>query len=69
LRGFYLPIEDVPGPIARTQDEVVAALLDPELGTKYAEQRAELVTTMAPNDDGRASQRVLDLIAEHVVGD
>jgi CDP-glycerol glycerophosphotransferase len=67
LRGFYLPIEDVPGPIARTQDEVVAALLDPELGAKYAERRAELVATMAPNDDGHATQRVLDLIAEHVV--
>ena len=67
LRGFYLPIEDVPGPIARTQDEVVAALLDPELGAKYAERRAELVATMAPNDDGHAAQRVLDLIAEHVV--
>jgi CDP-glycerol glycerophosphotransferase len=67
LRGFYLPIEDVPGPIARTQDELHAALADPELGAKYAERRADLVATMAPHDDGHAAQRVLDLIAEHVV--
>ena len=29
LRGFYLPIEDVPGPIVTTQDALEAALLDP----------------------------------------
>ena len=69
LRGFYLPVEDVPGPIARTQDELVAALLDPGLAEKYAEHRADLVATMAPHDDGHAAQRLLDLIAEHVVAD
>jgi CDP-glycerol glycerophosphotransferase len=67
LRGFYLPIEDVPGPIARTQDELITALLDPALDEKYAERRANLVATMAPNDDGHAAQRTLDLIAEHIV--
>lgn len=66
LRGFYLPIEDVPGPIAKDQDELEAALLSPDLGadnTPAERKRAELVAQLAPHDDGHASQRVLDLVA------
>jgi CDP-glycerol glycerophosphotransferase len=63
LRGFYFPVSDVPGPMATTQDELVAALLDPDLSAKYADQRAELNARMSPRDDGHARARVLDLIA------
>ena len=63
LRGLYLPADDVPGPITRTQDELVAALLDPQLATRDAPRRAELVARMAPHEDGHAGARVLDLVA------
>lgn len=62
LRGFYLPVQDVPGPIVTTQDDLVEVLLDPLLGAAHAARRAELVTTMCPHDDGAASIRVLDLL-------
>jgi CDP-glycerol glycerophosphotransferase len=69
LRGFYLPIEDVPGPIAKDQDELEAALLAlGELGPGAADpaserKRADLVARLAPHDDGHATARVLDLVA------
>jgi CDP-glycerol glycerophosphotransferase len=62
LRGFYLPVQDVPGPVVTTQDDLAAALLDPQLGVAHAARRAELVATMCPHDDGAASVRVLDLL-------
>ncbi len=63
LRGFYLPIEDVPGAIVTTQDALAAALLDPDLPARDAARRAELNATMSPHDDGGAGRRVLDLLA------
>jgi CDP-glycerol glycerophosphotransferase len=63
LRGFYLPFEDVPGPIVSTQDDLAAALLDPDLPARDAARRAELNATMSPHDDGRATCRVLDILA------
>ncbi|WP_375488749.1 CDP-glycerol glycerophosphotransferase family protein [uncultured Jatrophihabitans sp.] len=63
LRGFYLPVEDVPGPVVRDQDELEAALLAPDLGAAERPRRAELVARLAPHDDGCASTRVLDLLA------
>lgn len=63
LRGFYLPIEDVPGPIVTDQDGLEAALLAPDLDTRDAPRRAELIAEMAPHDDGAACRRVLDILA------
>ena len=62
LRGFYLPVEDVPGPIVRTQDELTTALLDPDAGRRDSARRAALNARMSPLDDGKASRRVLDLV-------
>ncbi len=66
LRGFYLPVDDVPGPVVTTGDDLAAALLDPELSTGWAARRAELNRRMSPHDDGRASQRVLDIVQHRV---
>ncbi len=62
LRGFYLPADSVPGPIVRTQDELVAALLDPQLGTADADRRRAMNAQMSPHDDGRVCERVLDVL-------
>lgn len=62
LRGFYFPIEELPGPLVRTQDELTAALLDPDLAARYAPRRRQVRELMCPHDDGRVSARVLDLI-------
>lgn len=66
LRGFYLPVEDVPGPIVTTQDQLVAALLDPGLPARDAQRRAQLNVQMSPHDDGNACRRVLDLVQPHL---
>lgn len=64
LRGFYLDYDkDLPGPIVETEDELLDALEDVgRLGREYAERRAEFVTRFAPNDDGAASQRVVQAV-------
>lgn len=62
LRGFYLDLEaEAPGPIARTQDELRAALVAAESGDpEHAEARRRFRERFAPLDDGRATARVVD---------
>jgi CDP-glycerol glycerophosphotransferase len=62
LRGFYLPIDEVPGPVVTTQDALEDALLDPELSTRHARARKALNAQINPFDDGTAGRRVLDLL-------
>ncbi len=62
LRGFYLPVTDVPGPIVRTQDGLHAALQAPDLDAADGARRAELNRQMSPHDDGAVCRRVLDLL-------
>ncbi|MGI8678328.1 MAG: CDP-glycerol glycerophosphotransferase family protein [Jatrophihabitans sp.] len=62
LRGFYFPVEDLPGPLVGTQDELVAALSDPRLSARWARRRKEVRDLMCPQDDGLATSRTLDLI-------
>ncbi len=62
LRGFYLPAHSVPGPIVRTQDELVTALLDPALGTADAPRRQAMNAEMSPHDDGHVCARVLGVL-------
>lgn len=62
LRGFYFPVQDLPGPIVHTQDELIAGLLDPESLERDAPRRRAARQRMCPHDDGQASRRVLDLL-------
>jgi len=60
MRGFYLDLEDLPGPIARTQEQLAQALLaaaepGPDEQQRYRRFR-ERFTYL---DDGHASERVL----------
>ncbi|MGO3152468.1 MAG: CDP-glycerol glycerophosphotransferase family protein [Galactobacter sp.] len=63
LRGFYLDVQELPGEIVATQDELAAALKraekDPQRG---AADRARLNAEYSSADDGSASKRVLDLL-------
>jgi len=66
LRGFYFDLADrAPGPILRTQDELVGALHDLDgLREQYAEKTEAFVAEFAPLDDGAASARVVDDLLE-----
>jgi len=63
MRGFYLDLTDLPGPIVRSEDELVAAIRsadspDPELRARY-HRFNERFTYL---DDGHASERVIERV-------
>lgn len=63
-RGFYLNFEQIaPGPLCRTDQELIAALerLD-RTRIDYADRYATFRSTYAGQDDGSAAARVVDLL-------
>ena len=64
VRGFYVPFEEsVPAPLLRTEDELAAALADPEAAcAPFAGRREEFVAAFCPLDDGGAAARVADRV-------
>lgn len=66
LRGFYFDLsEEAPGPLLRTQADLVGALgeLD-DVMTKYRDAYETFVSRFCPLDDGHASARVVDRMLE-----
>lgn len=58
LRGFYFDLEShAPGPLVRTQDELVAALAADQ--AEHADRYAAWTARFNARDDGRASERVV----------
>ena len=63
IRGFYLSLDELPGPIVRDEDgllEAIAGAKDWQPDEKYESFRK----TYNPKDDGHASERVLKRIIE-----
>jgi CDP-glycerol glycerophosphotransferase len=65
MRGFYLELDELPGPVCRTEDELVAALAathipDAELSERYRRFRERFANL----DDGHASERVIERMLE-----
>lgn len=63
LRGFYFDYNEVPGPIFRTQEELVEEL--GQLGSyeqRFGERYDAFHAKFNPLDDGSASRRVLDFV-------
>ncbi|GAA2842248.1 CDP-glycerol glycerophosphotransferase (TagB/SpsB family) [Leucobacter komagatae] len=62
VRGFYLDFETtVPGPIARTAEDVVEVLrVFDVVERNYAERYETFVKRFAPDDDGASSERFVD---------
>jgi CDP-glycerol glycerophosphotransferase len=64
LRGFYFDlVAHAPGPVVRTQDELVAALSQRDV-VAYADRYAEWRAKFNPRDDGHASERVVARILD-----
>jgi CDP-glycerol glycerophosphotransferase len=69
LRGFYIPLEDLPGPISVTQDELHSALLSTqELAPELKEKRDAFRKRFNSLEDGDASARVADYILQKTAG-
>ena len=64
LRGFYFDlVAHAPGPVVRTQEELVTALVDGDPGAVRREVRAWR-EKFNPRDDGHAAERVVDRILD-----
>lgn len=65
LRGFYFALaERAPGPLVRTQEELVEALSQVGLEEVYAERYADWRRQFNALDDGRAAARVVDRLVD-----
>ena len=63
LRGFYLELDELPGPVVRTEAGLVAAIKDSsEEPASEAERRRVFRDRFSPLDDGHAAERVLSRI-------
>ncbi len=69
IRGFYLSLDELPGPIVRTEHELVAAVRE---ATSPLREGDELLRAFrsryAPLDDGHAAERVISLVADAAAG-
>ncbi|WP_144877199.1 CDP-glycerol glycerophosphotransferase family protein [Microbacterium sp. 1.5R] len=65
LRGFYFDLEArAPGPVVRTQDELVTALGDDGVESAYADRYAAWRAQFNSRDDGHAADRVVARILD-----
>ena len=65
LRGFYFDLaERAPGPLVRTQEELVQALDDREVPVAYEQRYAAWRAQFNRRDDGHAAERVVSRILD-----
>lgn len=65
LRGFYFDLESrAPGPLVRSQEELVTALADPTLTEAFAQRYAAWRAQFNTRDDGHAAERVVARILD-----
>lgn len=60
IRGFYMDLEQLPGPIVKTQQDLTEAIRNQFENFQYDEKYRAFNETFNPWDDGEAAQRVLD---------
>ncbi|MGN6272133.1 MAG: CDP-glycerol glycerophosphotransferase family protein [Protaetiibacter sp.] len=66
LRGFYFDLlAEAPGPVVRTREELLDAILDAEVArARYRQQAARWRERFTPLDDGEAGRRVVQRMIE-----
>lgn len=69
IRGFYLDLDELPGPVVKTETELVAAIRRTAAPDAAAAERlSRFKERFCPLDDGHASERVLDRVVPAGVG-
>ena len=58
MRGFYLSLDELPGPIVQTEDDLIKAIKAAD-GWKADDKYREFVKRFNPYEDGNSSKRVL----------
>lgn len=64
IRGFYLELEELPGPIVETQEELTTVLPQVMSGPPKEEAYRHFRERFNPLDDGNASERVVKRLLE-----
>lgn len=63
MRGFYIPTTAFPGPILRTQSELIEALRDLDaVNAEWSGRRDAFAHTMTGNDDAATAKRVVSRV-------
>ncbi|MCD8160536.1 MAG: CDP-glycerol glycerophosphotransferase family protein [Clostridiales bacterium] len=58
IRGFYLGLEELPGPIVQTEEALIAAIRGAWTDRSYDERYARFTRRFNPLEDGQAAQRL-----------
>ena len=64
IRGFYIDLDELPGPIVQTEDELIKAIKNAETNRSYDEKYKAFNDKFNYLDDGKAAQRVTEAIIE-----
>ena len=65
IRGFYIDLAELPGPIAETEDELIREIRDVEKNfPQYAQKYEAFNKKYNSHDDGNASARVAEILFE-----
>jgi CDP-glycerol glycerophosphotransferase len=62
IRGFYIDLSELPGPIVETEDELVKAIPQQMVSTEWNDRYDAFCKKFSPFDDGQASRRALEII-------
>ena len=62
IRGFYIGLEELPGPVVETEDELIQAIPAQFADQNQTERYDAFLRRFAPFDDGQASRRVVEIV-------
>ena len=65
LRGFYLGLDELPGPITQTQEELEKLILEHQewsSSEQYQEMYDHFIKRFAPYEDGHSTDRVIEIV-------
>lgn len=60
IRGFYLDLDELPGPISRTQEELTSSIRDLSENFTYDKKYKAFNKKFNPYDDGNAAKRAVE---------
>lgn len=62
IRGFYIGLQELPGPIVQTEEELIRAIPQQLVTHEWDKRYDAFLEKFAPFDDGQASRRVVEII-------
>lgn len=66
IRGFYIDLDELPGPIVQTEDELVEAIKNAQTDRSYDEKYKRFNDKFNYLDDGQAARRVTEVLIEEL---